>query len=80
MLVMSVAVMSYSTALHFFAFMLALIGTGLMAIMAHFANASSAVAPDPTTMSASTPHMPARVPARSRTVLRRLVRRARRLM
>jgi hypothetical protein len=57
-----VAIMNYATALQFFAFMLALIGVGLIAIVAHFAHASSAVAPEPATLRAATPHMPAGLP------------------
>ncbi|RQH01584.1 hypothetical protein [Paraburkholderia dinghuensis] len=54
--------MDYFTALRFFAFMLALIGAGLMAIVAHFVSGPYAVAPDQNIPHASISHMPAAWP------------------
>ncbi|WP_233862881.1 hypothetical protein [Paraburkholderia adhaesiva] len=51
--------MDYSSALRFFAFMLALIGAGLMAIVVRFASARYAVAPCQNIPHAAIPRVPA---------------------
>lgn len=56
--------MNYSIALRFFAFMLAVIGMGLMAIVARFAGSGS---PEPKILRTAAQHLPAVSAPRSRT-------------